>query len=131
MQRKTQHEAIIMDEVGWLSNKLEGPTVNLESYNWASNILEHLAQSSKTHNGDDLTVVHSSNPFGSDHMSFLDRAFPAVLTINGDDEAYPNYHQSSDTIVNVNKTLMHLIGRMNMGALLRVAGVRGVQEDGH
>jgi len=125
MQRKTQHEAIIMDEVGWLSNKLEGPTVNLESYNWASNILEHLAQSSKTHNGDDLTVVHSSNPFGSDHMSFLSRSLPAVLTINGDDEAYPNYHQSTDTIANVNKSLMHLIGRMNMGALLRVAGVHG------
>eukprot|EP00419_Tripos_fusus_P009614 CAMPEP_0172669188 /NCGR_PEP_ID=MMETSP1074-20121228/9526_1 /TAXON_ID=2916 /ORGANISM="Ceratium fusus, Strain PA161109" /LENGTH=466 /DNA_ID=CAMNT_0013485933 /DNA_START=45 /DNA_END=1445 /DNA_ORIENTATION=+ len=126
-----QHEAIIMDEVGWQSTKLKGPTVNLEGYDWASNILEHLAQSSLMHNGEDLTVVHSNNPFGSDHMSFLDRAFPAVLTINGDDEAYPNYHQSSDTIVNVNKTLMHLIGRMNMGALLRVAGVRGVQEDGH
>jgi len=123
LQKKTGHEAIIMDEVGWLSNRLTGPTVNLESYDWASNILEHLAQSSKTHNGEDLMVVHSSNPFGSDHMSFLGRSLPAVLTINGDDEAYPNYHQSTDTIINVNKRLMHLIGKMNMGALLRVAGV--------
>lgn len=123
MQKNAHHEAIIMDEVGWQSSKLEGPTVNLEAYDWASDILEHLAQSSSMHNGEDLTVIHSSNPFGSDHMSFLGRSMPAVLTINGDDEAYPNYHQSTDTIDNVNKRLMHLIGRMNMGAILRVAGV--------
>jgi len=127
MQRKARHEAIIMDEVGWQSPKLMGPTVNLESFDWASNILEHLAQSSSAHNGQDLTVIHSNNPFGSDHISFLSRSLPAVLTINGDDEAYPNYHQSTDTISNVNKRLMHLVGKMNMGALLRVAGVGGPQ----
>jgi len=130
LQRRARHEAIIMDEVGWRSDKLSGLTVNLEAYDWASSILEHLAQSSAAHNGKSLLVTHSNKPFGSDHMSFLDKKMPAVLTINGDDEAYPHYHQSTDTISNVNKTLMHFIGRMNMGALLRVAGVRGVKAHG-
>merc|ERR1740123_524815 len=93
-----------MDEVGWVSHNrgYEREMVNLESYDWTSEVMQHLAASSRDHNGDSLEVVHSSNPFGSDHMSFLERGMKAVLVINGDDEAYPNYHMSSDTIDNVN-----------------------------
>merc|ERR1712232_212013 len=102
----SHQEAIIMDEIGWLSPKLQNPTVNLESYDWASGMMDHLQQSSLLHNGESLVVVHSNAPFGSDHMSFLEREMPAVLTINGDDEAYPNYHQSTDEISNVNGTFV-------------------------
>jgi len=126
LHRKAHHEAIIMDEVGWRSQALSGPTVNMEAYDMASSILDHLAQSSAAHNGNSLLVTYSNHPFGSDHMSFLKNGMPAVLTINGDDEGYPYYHKSTDTINHVDKRLMYLIGRMNMGALLRVAGVRGV-----
>merc|ERR1719174_3541767 len=110
-----------MDEVGWESKSLQKPTVNLESYDWSKPVLDELRESSQTHNGDSLSVVHSNNPFGSDHMSFLNNKMKAVLTINGDDEAYPNYHQSSDTIENVNPNLLGMISKMNLGALIRMA----------
>eukprot|EP00927_Polykrikos_kofoidii_P070678 TRINITY_DN6708_c0_g1_i2.p1 TRINITY_DN6708_c0_g1~~TRINITY_DN6708_c0_g1_i2.p1 ORF type:complete len:488 (+),score=52.30 TRINITY_DN6708_c0_g1_i2:176-1465(+) len=120
-----QHLAIVMDEVGWKSPSLPQATVNLESYD--SDItkatLENMAQASMSHNGKSLRVVHSGSPFGSDHMSFLDNGIGAVLAINGDDEAYPAYHSSNDVIGNVDSTLMAMIAKMNLGALMRLAGL--------
>merc|ERR1719181_2473380 len=113
-----------MDEVGWKSPSLSQSTVNLESFDWTKEVMDHLRESSQTHNGEALRVVHSNNPFGSDHMSFLDNKMQAVLTINGDDEGYPNYHKSSDTIDKVNGDLLSMIAKMNMGALIRVAGTQ-------
>lgn len=117
------HRAIILDEVGWRSPKFDKPTVNLESYDSCHDEMDHLRASSSFHNGGSLDVVHNSHPFGSDHMSFLELGMDAVLTINGDDEAYPNYHQSSDTIDSVNFELIAKIAKMNLGALIRMAGV--------
>jgi len=115
------HHAIIMDEIGWASPKLSKHTINLESYDGVSTVLmDHLRNSCETHNGADIDVVHNAHPFGSDHMSFLNDNVASVLTINGDDEAYPHYHQSSDTIENVNGDLMASVTKMNMGALLRL-----------
>lgn len=114
--------AIIMDEVGWKSPALSQLTVNLESYDRVRPLMDHLKDSSNTHNGMTLAVVHNGQPFGSDHMSWLDQDMPAVLTINGDDEAYPDYHKSTDRIDNVNKDLMGKVARMNLGALVRLAG---------
>lgn len=119
------HKALIMDEVAWRSPRYPTPTVNLESYDWASDVLENLAQASKTHNtgNNHLDVVHSSNPFGSDHISFLSKGVHGVLSIHADDNAYPDYHSSSDSMKNVNATLLTQITRMNLGALLRLAGI--------
>eukprot|EP00435_Cladocopium_sp_Y103_P019871 s278_g4.t2 len=129
MRRKRQrraaeeHEALVMDEIAWRSPSTDGPVVNLESYDWADKVLKHLAGASKTHNGDKLKVTHSNNPFGSDHMSFLEQKIQSVLSIHGDDESYPHYHQPTDAIDQVNPELYTLITKMNAGAALRLAGV--------
>jgi len=119
---ESKHQAIIMDEIGWASPKMSQHTVNLESHDGTgeTNVMDHLRHSTKMHNADSIDVTHNGHPFGSDHMSFLDIGFPAVLTINADDEAYPNYHKSTDTIDNVNADLMAKITRMNLGALYRM-----------
>jgi len=118
-----EHEALVMDEIAWKSPSTTGPVVNLESYDWADKVLKHLAGASKTHNGDSLKVTHSNNPFGSDHMSFLQKNIQSVLSIHGDDESYPHYHQSTDAIDQVNPELYTLITKMNAGAALRLTGV--------
>mmetsp|Transcript_13854 Transcript_13854/g.25949 ORF Transcript_13854/g.25949 Transcript_13854/m.25949 type:complete len:472 (-) Transcript_13854:226-1641(-) len=123
---KARHEALVMDEIAWRSTNIKestGPVVNLESYDWAQDVLKHLAGASKTHNGDSLKVTHSNNPFGSDHMSFLQKGVQSVLSIHGDDEGYPHYHQSEDALDQVNPSLYAMITKMNAGALLRLAGV--------
>lgn len=118
------HAAIALDEVGWLSPKFSKGTVNLESFDWSSPILDKLACSSIEHNGDSLDIVHSNTPFGSDHMSFLTRGIQSALIINGDDESYPNYHQSTDTIENVTPEYANKIAKMVMGAVINLAGSR-------
>mmetsp|Transcript_106624 Transcript_106624/g.302006 ORF Transcript_106624/g.302006 Transcript_106624/m.302006 type:complete len:473 (-) Transcript_106624:335-1753(-) len=118
------HAAIALDEVGWLSPKYSKGTVNLESYDWSSPILDKLACSSIQHNGDSLDLVHSNSPFGSDHMSFLMRGIQSALVINGDDDGYPNYHKSTDTIENVTPEYANKISKMVMGALVQLAGTR-------
>merc|ERR1740138_214550 len=126
--KPAQHRAIVLDEVGWRSPALPKATVNLESYDWSKEtglpeLMDHMAHASKDHNGEALRVVHSNHPFGSDHMSFLQRDIPAVLTINGDDEKYPHYHRSTDTIENVSPDYAAQIAKMVLGATVRAAGV--------
>jgi hypothetical protein len=121
--REGKHSAIVLDEVGWRSPKISEPTVNLESYDWTREVMDHMADASMTLNGQALKVVHSNNPFGSDHMSFLSRDMAGVLAINGDDEAYPHYHASSDTIENVDPKFVADISKMVLGASMRLSGV--------
>mmetsp|Transcript_10979 Transcript_10979/g.15264 ORF Transcript_10979/g.15264 Transcript_10979/m.15264 type:complete len:515 (-) Transcript_10979:153-1697(-) len=118
--------AIIMDEIGWASDKFPEHTVTLETREFSQPYMEHLAAASGEYNGKSselgkLNIQSSYTPFGSDHMPFLNNGRPAVLTINGDDEAYPNYHKPTDTIENVNLKLATKIARMNFAALLRMA----------
>jgi len=121
--------AIVMDEIGWVSPNYQNadgtvrPTVNLESYDWNKEMLDHMVSSCQDHNGDALFVTHSDKPFGSDHMSFLKHKMMSVLTINGDDEAYPHYHKSSDTIDQVTPAYGAMISKMNMGTLVRMSGL--------
>jgi len=117
--------AIIMDEVGWVSTNLDSETVNLETYDPTPQrdtkpILDHLASAAEDYQTK-LTVVHSNNPFGSDHMSFLTENLPAVLLINGDDEAYPNYHTSNDKMSSVNTGYVAKIATAAFGGLFRMA----------
>jgi len=126
LQRTTadKHQAIVMDEVGWVSKKLSKRTINLESKDWTKDVMNHLAEANLFHNGQELYVVHNNAPFGSDHMSFLDNGMKGVLVINGDDEGYPNYHKSTDTIENVNADYAAEVTKMVFGGAVRVAGLQ-------
>jgi len=125
-RNKAKHQALVMDEIAWRSTNIKastGPVVNLESYDWAKDVLDHLAGASQAHNGKSLKVTHSNNPFGSDHISFLQKGIHSVLSIHGDDEGYPHYHQSADNLDQVDPSLYAMITKMNAGALLRLAGI--------
>merc|ERR1719450_403966 len=110
-----------MDEVGWRSPKYSDTVVNLEATDWAGEVMDELAQANKVNNGDAVHLVHNNHPFGSDHMSFLNERIQAVLVINGDDEAYPNYHQSTDTVSNVSPDMVVQVGKLVLGGALRLS----------
>lgn len=48
-----------------------------------------------------LNIVLSTNPFGSDHMPYLNANKETVLAIDSDYADYPHYHRSTDTPANM------------------------------
>jgi len=123
------HKAIILDEVGWRSTN-EGfstATMQIESKDSSNDLMTHLAQSNKLYNGAEMKATHSDHPFGSDHMPFIDGNLEAVLVINGDDEAYPAYHQSTDTMAMVDSDYASKVVKAVMGGTLRTAGLQQQQ----
>jgi Zn-dependent M28 family amino/carboxypeptidase len=53
------------------------------------------------------------DPFGSDHIPFIDNGLAAVLTIEGTDQANEHEHTANDTLDHINYDLMLEILRMN------------------
>ncbi len=64
-----------------------------------------------------LRTVTSLNPFGSDHVPYLDRGMPALLVIENDWNRYPAYHRSNDTIEWLDMDQGWEVLKMNVAAL--------------
>ena len=60
-----------------------------------------------------LRVTTSFNPFGSDHVSFLEAGLPAILAIDADWNRYAHYHKTTDTPDKLTPELAHEILKMN------------------
>ncbi len=69
-----------------------------------------------------LRTVRSLNPFGSDHMPFLNRGLPALLTIENDWDSYPGYHSTTDLPANLSQAMGGGILQMNAAVLAEQAG---------
>jgi hypothetical protein len=69
-----------------------------------------------------LRIVTSLNPFGSDHVPYINRGMPSLLTIENDWNSYPHYHRTTDTIANISIDMGAQILRMNVGALAQMIG---------
>lgn len=74
-------------------------------------LIDGLTAAAATYTG--LTIQVSLDPFGSDHMPFINNGLPAVLTIEGTDQANENEHTANDTLDHINYELMLEILRMN------------------
>ncbi|GAB4281094.1 MAG: hypothetical protein Kow0029_26050 [Candidatus Rifleibacteriota bacterium] len=71
----------------------------------------------------DFSIRTSFHAWGSDHAPFLQQKVPAVLTIESEYDANPNYHQTSDLVKNINPELSRQILRLNAAAMF-VYGVK-------
>ena len=69
-----------------------------------------------------LTVETSLNPFASDHVPFINKGVPAVLTIEGADNANSRIHSANDTIDHVESDLALEILRMNVAFVASEVG---------
>jgi hypothetical protein len=71
-----------------------------------------------------LRVLQALNPFGSDHVPYLQAGIPGLLTIENDWDSYPEYHESSDTPSAMTNalTMGGAILRMNAAALSNYLG---------
>ena len=69
-----------------------------------------------------LRIVTSMSAWGSDHVPYLDRGMPALLTIENDWDSYPDYHTTGDLPANITVDMGHQVLRMNAGALAGLTG---------
>lgn len=102
-----------MDMIGY--SKDDSEDVLLESSSRYKNLVDQYAAAARLVSG--LKYYTSYNPYGSDHMPFIDNNIPAILTIDNDWGDYPSYHRSSDTIDKVSRDMGAAILRMNAAAL--------------
>ncbi len=72
----------------------------------------------------DLRIVVSFNPFGSDHVPYLNRNMPALLTIENDWDSYPCYHNTCDTAGNLSLAMGGETLKMNVVAMAQMIGAQ-------
>lgn len=111
--------ALIMDMVGFTAdNDLD---TLLETRQAHSSLLDAFTQAAATYTK--LRIVTSFNPFGSDHMPFLNNGAPALLVIENDWNAYPGYHRTSDLPTEISLEMGHENLKMNVATLATLTGL--------
>lgn len=111
-------DVLIMDMIGYttdadLDSLLEGNAASLS-------FIDLLADAGNAYT--DLRIVTSLNPFGSDHVPYLNRGMRSVLTIQNDWNQYPGYHRMSDLPANLSIPMGRETLEMNVAALAHLAG---------
>ena len=74
----------------------------------------------------ELAVITSTNPFGSDHVPYLNAGARAVLAIENDWDVYPHYHRSTDTPANMGPNALAMgaaILKTNVAVVAEIAGL--------
>ncbi len=99
-----------MDMIGSLNS--DRRTVLLEGAPLAQTVMDDLASAAATYTT--LVIERSLNPFASDHVPFIEAGMPAVLTIEGADNANSRIHSSRDTLAHIDYDLALEILRMNV-----------------
>jgi Zn-dependent M28 family amino/carboxypeptidase len=79
-----------------------------------------LARAAATYTG--LVVETSLHPWASDHVPFIEADLPAVLTIEGADQANENEHSPRDRIDTISFDLALEILRMNVAFIAAELG---------
>ena len=108
-QRSRVRAVVNMDMIG--RSIRPTPTVLLEGRGISQAMLDGLAAAAATYTG--LAVETSVNAANSDHVSFLEKGIPAVLTIEGADSTNDEIHTARDTLDRINFDLALEILRMN------------------
>ena len=102
-----------MDMIARLND--ESPSVLLEGAAISQPLIDALAEAAAAYT--DLEVFTSLDPFGSDHVPFLEAGVPAVLTIEGADQLNTDEHTSRDTLDVLDTDLAVAILRMNLATV--------------
>ena len=116
---RSRIEAVVnMDMIGSLNSPSR--SVLIEGAALSQTIIDGLSDAASTYT--QLSVETSLRPFASDHVPFIDKGIPAVLTIEGADNTNSTVHSENDTLKKIDYEFLLEILRMNVGF---VAGVIG------
>jgi hypothetical protein len=117
-ERSRIQAVINMDMIG----SLNSPTASvlLEGAPLSQAVIDGLSEAAATYTP--LVVETSLHPFASDHVPFIAAGIPAVLTIEGADNANSHIHSAEDTIDRINYDLAVEILRMNVAFVGQLVG---------
>jgi len=104
-----------MDMIGYTANS-DILSVLLETDIKNKPFLDTFAKAATSYT-QNLNLVYSFNPFGSDHMPYIKKNIPAILTIDNDYDKYPAYHRTSDKPTLLSKDMALQILKMNVATL--------------
>lgn len=104
---------------------LNSPTrsVLIEGAPLSQTVINGLSEAAATFT--QLKVETSLNPFASDHVPFINAQIPAVLTIEGADNANSNIHSANDTLDKIDLEIALEILRMNIAFIAGQIGSLG------
>jgi Zn-dependent M28 family amino/carboxypeptidase len=110
--------AVIMDMIGYSGDS--DLDLLLESGASQTALLSEFATLAATYAPGSRTVM-STSPCCSDHMGYINRGVPALLTIENDWNVYPHYHKTTDVPANMTnaQAMAGKILRTNAAALAR------------
>lgn len=114
---------VIMDMIGYSSN------ASLEAlYESSASHTSYLAQfgAAAATYVPALTVLTSTNPFGSDHVPYLNAGVRTVLAIENDWDIYPHYHRSTDTPANMGPQAQAMGAAILKTNAAVIAGIAGL-----
>lgn len=117
---------IVMDMIGYSANS----QLNADYESYSQAYLNRFGAAAATY-APELDVVLSLNPFGSDHVPYLDAGKQAALGIESDYDAYPYYHHSGDTPDHIGPHAQAMGGailKTNAAVLAELAGTSAVTD---
>jgi hypothetical protein len=117
-ERKRIRAVVNMDMIGSLNSASR--SVLLEGAPLSQTVIDGLAQAAATYTR--LPVETSLNPFASDHVPFINAQIPAVLTIEGADNANNSVHSANDTLNKIDFEIAQEILSMNIGFIASEIG---------
>ena len=117
-EREQIKAALTLDMIGYTDTGTH--KLLLETSNAQQTTMQYLQQMAATY-APELTVFTSLNPFGSDHMPYINNDMPGILSIDDDWDQYDDYHRSSDLPENLNNNQALYIIKTNMAALSSLA----------
>ncbi len=117
--------ALTMDMVGYTSNS--GHDLLLETSAANQWLIDIVAQNAASY-APNLTILQSLNPWGSDHVPYINNNMHGILLIDDDWSVYPAYHQANDLPENINLTQGEYILKTNLASLAQLAGILTVSD---
>lgn len=75
-----------------------------------------------------LRMVTSLNPWGSDHVPYIEKGIPSLLVIENDWNEYPAYHKTNDNIENITLAMGEQTLRMQAAVIAQMSGATSIKQ---
>lgn len=116
---------VTMDMIGYSADTTLD--VLFESSATWSTYLDRFAAAAATY-VPQLRVTLSTNPFGSDHIPYLQAGKQTLLAIENDWDIYPDYHRSTDTPDHVGPNAQAMGGAILKTSVAVIADIAGIND---